>query len=596
MLTILTNPRHVQPFAVYDAEWIPGTLQVRIVGYYDGNSYRAFPSFSAFLDAILIHSNRGVWFYAHAGGMADVQFVLEECIKKGYTVRAHFSGSSAIIVTVSKQGHSWTFVDSFFLLRDKLANIAKAIGMEKGSETYREEADNQLSDEEADKRDKERKEWYATVDLLELRRYNENDCIILYKAIEEFQISLLQLGGELRYTLASCSLALFRRKYLSENLSIWPEVNELARMTYFASRVEVFVSEVWDAMYYDVNSSFPYAMTFEAPGEPLSRLSRKPDSGIYLAKATVRVPQSYLPPLPLRLEGRVFFPSGEWEGYFMNTDLDLLEREGGQIIRCHEAISFAPFDDLKAFATDLYAKRMSETSAMGRLVYKLLLNSLYGKFAEIPTKQSLLINPKSTANLTDMLMPGVYLKEDQIDIPHMHVALSSHITSIARRTLYDYMSLCKDVHYCDTDGFSTTEVIPDGKGLGQLKLEKRVIHGQYVLPKLYSIEGETEKGGEWKKSRYVRGKGFSRLTYSRFSKLLEGESIGFERMARIRQNMRDGNITPREMEVSKRVRLGKVYSPNFDPTKQVVPKRFHYPDGETRPWDISELQGMFRRK
>ena len=123
--------------------------------------YQSFETIHDLLGFMLTREMRGMWFFAHAGGLADMQFVLdvlldeikkqkaEECcsstttigedgeknveFKSGaWQIKASFSGSSAIIIHVIKGKNAWHFVDSYWLLRDKLASIGKAIGVLKG--------------------------------------------------------------------------------------------------------------------------------------------------------------------------------------------------------------------------------------------------------------------------------------------------------------------------------------------------------------------------------------------------------------------------------------------------------------------------------
>ncbi|KKM78681.1 hypothetical protein LCGC14_1357610, partial [marine sediment metagenome] len=167
-LTIIKSKRKVRDFLTYDLEWVPGSLEVRLVGVYDGERYRCYNSIDTFLNRELTRENRGKWFYAHAGGLADFQFILERLsLRKGWTVKCAFSGSAAIICTVRRGKNAWHFVDSYWLLRDKLENIAKWIGLEKG------EADKRQTEEEA-------REFYATAPLPVLIEYNEQDCVILW--------------------------------------------------------------------------------------------------------------------------------------------------------------------------------------------------------------------------------------------------------------------------------------------------------------------------------------------------------------------------------------------------------------------------------
>lgn len=572
-LTVITKPRVLRQYLVYDLEWIPGkfsadgTMAVRLVGVYDGNRYRCYATVESFLDNELTSKNRGKWFYAHAGGLADFQFVLESMIRRSgnkYRIKASTSGSSLIIVHVTRGKNSWHFIDSLWLLKDKLRNIGKWIGISKGNED-------------------ESEEFYRDATTEELRRYNEIDCVILYRAISMFEDTLLSLGGQLKMTQASCAMELFRRRFLQRDINTSPMVNLIAREAYFASRVEVLNRHCQDAWYYDVNSSFPYAMTFPIPGDMLGHYQRRmPDDydEPFLADVEITVPEIPIPPIPTRLGGRLFFPTGSWRSWLTSVDIQLLEWMGGKIQRVYESLTFEPRLDCRDYAQTLYDLRAKSDGFM-KIAVKFILNSLYGKFAESEIKSAIEINPPNPKGRDDgweMLFPGCFVVERIVPIPHMHVPISAHITAIARRTLYQYMSYSAEVHYCDTDGFSSVEPLQSYEGvLGAIKLEKTIDDGFFRTQKVYRLQGKDDKGRDLGDSG-VKAKGFSKMSVEKFQRIIEGEEVSTHRMARTRELLRRQQITPIEREYKKRLR------------DDLIPKRHFYPDGHSRPWDIEELK------
>lgn len=278
MLSRIRSKRKKRKFIVYDLEWIPSKLEVRLIGTYDGQKYRAYYTVDDFIDGMLVWQNHEKWFYAHYGGMADSQFILQALTarakKDGFQIDASFSGSSAIIINVKKGSYSWHFVDSFWLLRDRLAKIGEAVGLEKLGEdyacenfpncdpshveateekylepcrcghTFRDHPRGQkprggaseaamklrpCEREGCDCAEFDGEDAYPlcvfTAPMSKLKVYNERDCVILYRAIEQFERTLLYLGGQLQMTIASCAMHLFRRKYLGENIPTSPWVN-----------------------------------------------------------------------------------------------------------------------------------------------------------------------------------------------------------------------------------------------------------------------------------------------------------------------------------------------------------------------------------
>lgn len=562
MISVLKRPRRIREYLVYDLEWVPHTLEIRMCGVYDGNQYRWYTSIGQFVANELTSKNRGKWFYAHAGGLADFQFVLESLLDADdYQITASFSGSSAIIVHVRRGKNCWHFVDSYWLLRDSLRNIGKNIGIQKGNLEQSEE-------------------WYATAPINELRDYNEIDCLILYRAIQWFEDVLLTVGGELKMTVASCAMDLFRRRFLRNDISTSMRVNDTIRDAYYASRVEVIHQHCEDALYYDINSSFPYAMTFPVPGELIGTYNRRmPDYGLYFADVEMVVPDNHLPPIPIRSGGRLFFPTGRIRGWYSHVDIDLVLRTGGRIDRVYESMAFEPNLDLKAYAETIYDLR-AKASGFETIVLKYLLNSLYGKFAESDIKRGMMINPDVPPPIETMLFPGVFLVERTVPIPHMHVPISAFITAVARRTLFDFMGSSSTVHYCDTDGFSTTDRYTDGVGLGALKLEKRIVEGEFLAAKVYDLLTALPDGVSGPLQHITRAKGFSRMDYAKFIKLRNGDEIEYARMRRILELMRRGSFKPKEDIVKKRLKT------------DAMPKRFFYPDGHSRPWHMTELESL----
>ena len=586
---------------MYDLEWRAGSWveldlqsvrvpEISIAGVFDGKNYRWYRSIDGFLNGELTQRNHGQWFYAHAGGLADMLFVLQRIIQKGgYQVKAAFSGSSAIIVNVRRGRFKWTFIDSLWLFGTALANIAKWIGLEKGSVDF------------------------ETEDMAELAKYNRLDCEILWKAIDAFESTLLEIGGTLRMTLASCAMDLFRRKFLKRSVSTNAQVNKMARLSYFGSRVEVFNRKATDGFYYDINSSFPHAMTEPAPGSFIGTTTGLPkaEKALFVADVEIEVPEMYFPSMPYRADGSVYFPTGKWRGYLNNVDLRLLQETDGKIHKVHEVMHFEPFEDLAFYAQTLYERRVKGTSEFEKIVYKLLLNSLYGKFAENPLKSSLLVNPPFTdcphepahprkpddprePICMTQLIPGVWLLDTELEIPHEHVPISSHITALARKNLYGFMKPCDEFYYCDTDGFATNEAnLPTSDKLGGLKLEMSFRDAEFLSPKVYRIDRKVKAKGMSLADKRGLPEGLSetdrkerlgQIALDRWMKLREGLTVDAERMARIKELYRSGSTVPVTRIIEKQLRFTS------------RPKRRMHKDGSSEPWDVSVLQKSEKTK
>jgi hypothetical protein len=570
MLVPLSEPRRRSArFHVYDLEWLPGKMCLRLVGVKDRTrGYRAYSSDSdadtvaaydagrldaesvrrvnaeivhKFMAKELTERTSGDWFYAHAGGLADVQFLLAEIARDPrYSVDAAFSGSSAVIVTIKRGRHTWKMVDSYWTFRSPLAVIGEKLG-----ESYR----------------KGEVAWNAP--LTELVQYNERDCAILLEALSRFEDVLLDLGSELRMTLASCSMRLFRRKYLKREIATNNLLNNVLRDAYVGGRVEVFYKkpiEDWErgvitpGWYYDVNSCYPFAMTHPLPGNFLRSMRTIPDSAkyCYFADVTVEVPEDCsIPPLPYVYDRSLYFPVGKFRGWYYGAELERALEVGAVVHQVHRVLVYEQFTDLRDFAMDLYERRMAAKRAGEDYLdesYKRLLNSGYGKFGERGDKVQLMMHPslerlqgakrahvlsrvdrerrrplrEPRRYATDppsrravlarrgsdlhMVSPGIFLIERSVPTHTTHVAVAAAVTAIGRVTLHRHMWSAKQLpYYCDTDGYMTTDPnVPTGAALGELKREKIVEDSMFFAPKLYCLIDAA--GGST-----VRAKGFGGL-------------------------------------------------------------------------------------
>ncbi len=585
MLSRLSEPKdRVRRFAAYDGEWDPETMRLRMFGVRDELGYRWYKTARDFLEGELVEENHGKWFYAHAGGLADVQYLFEYLVTSGhkYRVSAAFSGSSAIIVDVERGRHRWRFLDSYWLIREPLRAIGRKLGLEKGEVDYR-------------------------APLRELVPYNERDCEILYEAVRRMQELVLELGSELMPTIASTALRLFRRRYLTRDLETDAALNEELRPAYVGGR-----TEVWDhrpglsGRGYDVNSSYPFAMLSPQPGSLLRSGLRFPrsDREEYVADVEVDVPEGVaVPPLPHLAEGSLFFDVGPRRGKFCRPELEWAQERGAKVRRVHQVWTFERSWDLGEYARDIYARR-KRAEGYESTVYKYLGNACYGKFGELRDKQQLLVRPTAEElararayarygkGQLAPIQPGVYLLQVDAEVGHGHVPFAAYITSRARVTLGRHLEAAARApgdpgpYYCDTDSVYCDAELSTSPELGDLKLEREFEWGHFFAPKLYALQlppgdGRAEEPsgqlsllpGRW----YVKAKGFRQITPREFFRLQLGDRVEVTRMLRIRELFARGHLSPVQRVMPKELR------------GEVRPKRRILESGRTEPWHTREL-------
>jgi hypothetical protein len=504
-LTFLPEPKNrLRKISAYDLEWYPDRLvgqhgrrwglgdPVRMAGVFDEDrGYRCYETVEDFIEGEFTDDQSGRWFYAHAGGLTDVQFVLERLITRSdiYKVSAAFSGSSAVVVQVKRGRSTWKLIDSYFTIRRKLSDIGHTLKMEKGAIAF------------------------DTDDIFALQKYNRIDCEILYRAMIEFQNVVLGLGSELNVTLASTALRLIRRRYLDKDnpIQTFPYLNKKLRSAYVGGRTEVYKYGRSGRTYvYDVNSAYMWAMTQPIPGNyhgPARTLPPENSPFEYIADITVKIRDDVkIPPLPHLMGGKsLFFGTGEFRGWFCRPEIEaalrhklLHERD----MTVHGVELFRRMDNLKKFSEEIYQLRREakgrEEDGYEQFVLKELGCSGYGKLAENTLKQQLLINP-DRKTLIDAenwhrlekgrlagVREGVFMLETDREIPHQHIAGAAYVTSWARALLLDKLMGRRIVLYCDTDSIFTPERdVETSSDLGALKLEKKLQALDIRAPKFY---------------------------------------------------------------------------------------------------------------
>lgn len=619
-LSRLTKQGSPRRFKVYDLEWYPTTNQdpyeVRLVGVYDGNQYTCYRTVEEFLDAELRHENSGITYFAHAGGLADVTFVVDSIIRRpaGFAMEASFSGSSAIICNIERGRSRWTFADSFWLMRDSLATIGRSLGMDKGGGDY------YCSSYPACGHKAKKCIFWAPFPIL--KEYNALDCIILYKGLRRFEDQLLDLGGEMKLTVASCALTLLRTRFLTEDIPTNDKNNERASESYCSTRTEnillSFTGEhtcqdfVLDpheeghictgAHYYDFNSSFPYSLSQPLPGRFMGTSRRwGEDDELSLVYAEVSVGDTDIPPIPHKRDNRVFFPVGSWKSWFTGVDLQtLLESGVGRIERIEKVLKFAPWTDFARYVETIYSMRKATRDPFEKLLLKYLLNTGYGKLSEGSEKDGLILNkalPKGCRVVLEKDSMGAYLIERDVDVPHAHVPAASVVTARSRRLLtrsiWHVHKLGGWCAYCDCDSNLSSAVLFNSKELGQLKLEGIFDEAVFAAPKLYGMRGrKVDKNDQLEAdiTDYVRAKGFrktdgEKLTLDDFRNIVKGEEFEAQRMLRVKELIRSGSTHPRQ----------ELFTKSAQGVER--PKRAVEADGiHTRPWHVREIAEPWKKK
>lgn len=352
-------------------------------------------------------------------------------------------------------------------------------------------------------------------DQRKVERYCTRDAEIVYKAVSELQEITLALGGQLRPTISGVSMDIYRRSYQRLPWKVTgPAINRLCRPAFYGGRVENFaMGEVPQVNLYDINSLYPYVQgTAQFPHPAYLQLLAEGDLQSPLqkwegvAKATVSVPETFVPPLPYRLTHKLFFPTGELRGHWTLAELRAALDRGCELQELDwilgSPVLFNPFSD---FVEDLYRQRMGYLVAGDNRedLVKLVLNSLYGRFGLDPDGGLFhMIRIQGDTDLeglrgystTDFAGALVaYGPIPDLQPPaYANVLFAAQVSSGARIKLLEALEGQElAAVYCDTDSIMTTGELATGDKLGSWKLQMQAGTADLLGPKEYVLHNHT---------------------------------------------------------------------------------------------------------
>lgn len=341
--------------------------------------------------------------------------------------------------------------------------------------------------------------------------YLERDVNVAHEYMTLFQNTINELGGQMKFTLASTAMDLYRRQFMTEEYQTpFQARNDYARHAYYGGRVEPFVLGLSkNVNVYDINSLYPYVMQkyeLPHPNYLIGPIDNPPKSLIFtyegVSRVRIHIPPLHCPPLPHHIKGKLYFPTGTWDGYYTHADLRKAVDMGAKILYVYSTLystrTVKPFDD---YVHTLY-KRRQELKAAGdprQHVYKIMLNSLYGKFGQ--RQDAGLREIKDILRWFDLGQPDygdfieigdsafwVIEKHIPQQAPYVNTLWAAYITSHARLELYEYMLQAgHDLIYCDTDSVFVHGELPVSNQLGAMKLEHLKVNVEVYGPKAYFL-------------------------------------------------------------------------------------------------------------
>lgn len=538
---------------------------------YDGKKIFDFYSWGECLQFLEDNNNKPRFrnIVAHNGGGFDWISLVEAEINTIGDMRIITSGSGIIFIQMNGFKRPVMLMDSILVLHKGLNALCDTFDTKT----------KKLKDFDID-----RIEEIFTYDKEMFFKYLHNDVISLYEVIEQFK-KLLDIEFW-PVTAASLAMYIFRERYLPEGVNLFQpdfkpgsELDLFITQSYAGGRVECFRPGIYAHVnVYDINSLYPYCMTKAQIPDCLPVQSNKHTKGeIGFYKIKFNQTNRNLPPVlwhKTKMRGLEFIYEGE--GTFCTIEIDKAIEVGTEIeiIEGYYYPRTKPI--FKDYVTSLYDLRLQNKGTPLDYICKILLNSLYGKFAQKEESTHLEII-RSGKELMERLENGekiipydeercLFSVGEEREIAHRLIHVASIITSMARCELYSYLQQHKDdIIYCDTDSIHITGELDNdfiGNKLGQMKLEETG-PGVYLGRKQYGISKKIKFKGVTVKDKLSSEDFVNILTMEHLKKIYRGEEMefSFHTFPKLKSVLR-GKKACKKLKITKKLKKPD-YTSNF---------------------------------
>lgn len=314
---------------------------------------------------------------------------------------------------------------------------------------------------------------------------------------EQFQL----IGVEFEKPISPGTLALRKfRHRMKSPLTSWQ--NDFYQKIYLGGRIEVFKRGYFEnARIYDINSAYPYALSqFINPHDCIpmdtGKFSRDAKYGIYDIQVYIPL-ELHASPIPFDIQNKGFFsipivyPCGIYRLKVDFYTMKLLE-DLNYVDKIYWSREFFSVNNEIWFPeiTTLYKERKKRNEIA--IAVKLLLNALYGKFAE---RRYMIVNDIEPS-AESLYFRGKFWTTSRWHTDHTNFLVAAHITGYIRAHLYRLMQQAgfTNVIQVHTDSLHVTSgapSLPVSDELGGLKLEAKPKRLVIVGTGIYAYETET---------------------------------------------------------------------------------------------------------
>lgn len=417
-------------------------------------------------------------------------------------------------------------------------------------------------------------------------KYCVRDCEIAFKSLTK-----VFANAEPSYTIGSLSLKIFRKDYLKQTIKVNGYLSDQFFDAVYGGRTECIKIGQCQARVMDINSAYPHAMRILKFPDPASLrefsggsayriVEREGIEGMIHAKVTIH-PDTYIPPLPWRHEGKLLFPVGTFSGAWCLNEFRHALQFGCLTDFTIERVIAAPAIEspFTEFIEENYRARSATNNEFEKYYYKLFMNNLYGKliqreqdnyiFCDTEHEAVVEYHNKQLRHAEIISVHGGYFLRYTEGKKHSHTIapFGGYITAHVRTMLHEKMNrYYHNVVYADTDSVAAeAQIKENSKELGGWKKEDKWITNIRALKDYEFYNIESDETGQMLKG--VR-KNAKQLTP-------QADRFEYQRMIRTRESFARTDNLPPGTFINQMKFIAGTYK------KRVVMR-----GGETRPYII----------
>lgn len=421
----------------------------------------------------------------------------------------------------------------------------------------------------------------------ERNAYVRRDCDIVEKAMSKLMLlHRTEDWGAWKYTLGAIAWQCFRHRFLDERILVHCDDEALAmeRKAYYGGPATVFHQEsFFEEIYHvDVNSLYPFVMRENRfpirlyKGEQNISGTRLSEVLGHFGTCALCAINSEEYAYPIYDHNKVRFANGHFITNLAGPELEYAHRHG----HLRKVIGISLYQlgrPFCRFVDELYSERLAAKLA-GDLVkarmYKLLLNNLYGKFAQRGIKwkdDSRVIPPYAWGHFfegsVDDKVPQAcraigwhtQIKQPLTEGTESVPIISAYVTSYGRLFMWKAIGICglNNVMYSDCDSLHINKAglvrlrhagLLDEDRLGHFKLEGTYSAVRYYGPKRYEADDMIVFAGRKKNARETSARSWKQDEIEEVQSVISRQPTGTIHYRTVEKSIAepsfDGRLTP----------------------------------------------------